>query len=89
MKTCIKHSPLASQRMRLGISIRSLAGLMGCDSSHLSRLERGQATASPALSQKLANFFENKITRDQILFPKDYEKASSPKKLKEPKVKAP
>lgn len=62
-------------RERRGISLRDLAEALGMGrtgSSHLSRLERGEVQASLELANRIAHYFRNEITRDQILFPEDY-----------------
>lgn len=38
----------------------------------LSRVENGKRRPSPELANRLAKYFGNAVTRDQILFPEDY-----------------
>ena len=59
-------------RERRGISLGTLASELGSAKSHLSKVEHGHSQASPDLANRIAKYFGNEVTRDQILFPEDY-----------------
>ena len=65
-------TPLKRERLKRGITTWALAQEVGVHSPTINRLENAKAQASPALAARLARFFGNAITRDQILFPEDY-----------------
>lgn len=66
-------TPLAAIRDELGVSRSTVATDLDIEYSHLYRIERGEAQASPAVARRLAEYFEHAVTRDQILFPDLYE----------------
>jgi transcriptional regulator with XRE-family HTH domain len=49
-----------------------IALALGIDQTHFSRIERGLQTPSPQLAKRIAEYFGNAVTRDQILFPEEY-----------------
>lgn len=65
-------SLLTSVRKSRGLSLLEVAKSMDVTEGHISRVERGAVQASPDLANRLAQFFNNAVTRDQILFPGDY-----------------
>jgi transcriptional regulator with XRE-family HTH domain len=62
-------TPLQELRSRKGVTLLELAEASEISESHLSRIERGVHAASPRVAARIASFFKNQITRDQILFP--------------------
>ena len=75
------HTPLARIVHERGLSLRGVAKAVGYHHGHLARVASGMRNSSPELADSLARFLGNAITRDQILFPKDYpEPVTSPKK---------
>ena len=67
-----KLNPCYKIRVKRGISLTALANELGFAKSHLSKVEHCQSQASPELANRIAKFFGNEVTRDQILFPQDY-----------------
>ena len=65
-------TPLKLHRVSCGLSSRQLANAVNIDQSQLNRIENGKASASLDLTNRIAKFFNNAVTRDQILFPEDY-----------------
>jgi transcriptional regulator with XRE-family HTH domain len=67
---------LRKARMSRGLKKSQVANLLGIHRSEYGRIEerldKDQRGASPELADRIAREFHNAITRDQILFPKDY-----------------
>ncbi len=67
-------SPLRSAREQIDLSTRQIAAAVGISQSQYCRVENGKRKPSPDLANRLAQYFGNAVTRDQILFPEDYMK---------------
>ena len=52
--------------------VAEVAGAVGVNQSQYSRVESGKRRPSPDLAKRLADYFGNEVTRDQILFPELY-----------------
>jgi transcriptional regulator with XRE-family HTH domain len=65
-------TPLQAHREKLGQVQRHVAVALGIDPSHYRRVELALVQASPELANRIAKYFGNAITRDQILYPEDY-----------------
>ena len=65
-------TPLKRMREEKGLSAEAVAVAVGVSQAAVSRVENGKAKASPALADRLAKYFGNAMTRDQILYPEDY-----------------
>ena len=68
-------TPLRLARERRQMTASQVAAAVGVSRVHISKIESGAFTASPAIAKKLAEFFGAPLTRDQILFPEEYIKA--------------
>jgi DNA-binding XRE family transcriptional regulator len=66
------NTPLRRVRERRGISPVDLAAALGVTQPTINRIENGKAKASTRLANDLARYFDQEITRDQILYPEDY-----------------
>lgn len=71
-------TPLLYHRLHVAkISQRKVAAAIGVAPSTICRVETGGTDgayrASRDLADKIAEFFKHKITRDQIMYPDDYE----------------
>ncbi len=66
------QTPLRKIRIEKQLTISEVANAINCDVGNLSRLERGTQAASLELAEKLAKFYDEKITEIQILYPKRY-----------------
>lgn len=62
-------TPLYNVRTASGLSQGALARALGKNRATISRIESGEAQASPELAKLIAEHFVGKITRDEILFP--------------------
>lgn len=71
-------NPLFYARAAAKMSLATLAAAVGCTKGQLSRIERLETKASPELAEKLADCFNGKVTRDQILFPHRYVEKKKP-----------
>ena len=71
-------TPLLHIRERLGRSRSAVAREVPLEYSHLYRIEMGETRPSPELANKIAKYFKNAVTRDQILFPEDYDLGKKP-----------
>lgn len=76
-------TPLLTHREKLGQSQRQVAVALGIDPSHYRRVEIGETAASPELANRIAKYFGNAITRDQILYPEDYAAAPARKQARQ------
>lgn len=66
-------TPLKRIRLEKGIKQIDLAGKVGIDQSHLSRIESGRERASPDVAAKLAEQIGREwITELHILYPERY-----------------
>lgn len=65
-------TPLRCVREKRKESTRTVAEAVGVNQSQYSRVESGKRRPSPDLANRLAKYFGNAVTRDQILFPEDY-----------------
>jgi transcriptional regulator with XRE-family HTH domain len=65
-------TPLKLERVRRGWSTEKVASAVGVKLPTINRIENGKKRPSPELANRLAQHFENTVTRDQILFPEDY-----------------
>lgn len=70
-------TPLRLARETRGLTTREVAKAVDINQSHYVRVEGGKRP-SPTLANSLAKFFDNAITRDQILFPEDYPERKKP-----------
>jgi DNA-binding XRE family transcriptional regulator len=68
-------TPLKIERVKRAVSTEALAAAVGVRAPSINRLENGRMRASPDLANRIAKFFGNAVTRDQILFPEDYPQA--------------
>jgi len=71
-KTVSITTPLRIAREKKGETTRVVASAVKIDQSQYVRVESGKRRASPDLADRLAKYFGNAVTRDQILFPLDY-----------------
>jgi putative transcriptional regulator len=65
-------TPLLNIRKKHNQTLRQVADVVGLDPSNLSRIERGLQTATPQIAERLSEFFENKISEIEILYPHRY-----------------
>jgi transcriptional regulator with XRE-family HTH domain len=72
-------TPLHTLRKSKNIPGRRVAIAVGLEPSHYRRIEIGEANASPDAANRIAQYFKNAVTRDQILFPEDYIQAGGRK----------
>lgn len=73
-------TPLMALREALEIPRKQVAAGLEIEYSHLYRIEMGTAQCSAPVAEKISNYYEGAVTRDQILFPHLYEE----KKTKKP-----
>lgn len=73
------RTPLREIRLRMNLTQQDVAEAVGVDKSRICRIERfaikangTHERASPELAAALADFFDGKVTRDQIIFPEHY-----------------
>lgn len=68
-----KSTPLRDARKAKGWSLTEFSAALKVDLGHLSRVERGEAAASPALAEKaVAALGEELIHEMQVLYPERY-----------------
>jgi transcriptional regulator with XRE-family HTH domain len=65
-------TPLRKARQKTGESTYTVAAAVCVNQSQYSRVESGKRRPSPDLADRIAKYFGNAVTRDQILFPEDY-----------------
>lgn len=65
-------TPLKLARERRHLSQSEVAEAVGIVRGHYGRIENRVVGASPAVAKKLADFFGEPLTRDQILYPEEY-----------------
>jgi transcriptional regulator with XRE-family HTH domain len=63
---------LRNAREKRGVTTYQVAAAVGVNQSQYSRVENGRRRPSPELANRIAKYFGNAVTRDQILFPEDY-----------------
>jgi transcriptional regulator with XRE-family HTH domain len=73
-------TPLRAAREARGLTTYAVADAVGVNQSQYTRVENARSKASPELANRLAKFFGNVVTRDQILFPEDYAEGLGKKK---------
>jgi transcriptional regulator with XRE-family HTH domain len=76
------NTPLKKHREKQGLTSREVAVALQIEPSHYRRVEIGEATPSAKLANSIAKHFGNAVTRDQILFPADYEEAPPRKQIR-------
>lgn len=76
------NTPLAIVRRNRSLSKVTVARAVGCDKSHYGNIEAGYATPSAALAEKIAAYFGNEISEQQIIYPLRYVSAKQPEKGK-------
>lgn len=73
-------TPLRAARLKRGLSTAQLAIAVSVSSPTINRIENSTMRASPELADRIAKYFNNAVTRDQILFPEDYIEQDTPPK---------
>jgi transcriptional regulator with XRE-family HTH domain len=73
-------TPLKLHREKQNLVSREVALALKITPSHYRRIEIGETRASPAVANRIAKYFGNAVTRDQILFPEDYVESDLPPK---------
>jgi transcriptional regulator with XRE-family HTH domain len=66
-------SPLKTERIRRGLTADELARAVDVKGPTISRIENGRTRPSPELTIRISEFFDEALTRDQILFPEFYQ----------------
>ncbi|OIV47822.1 transcriptional regulator [Sodalis sp. TME1] len=66
------QTPLRKMRIEKGITITQVARATKIDVGNLSRIERGIQLTSLKNAEKIAKFFNGKITEMQVLYPHKY-----------------
>lgn len=69
-------TPLKLEKERCGLTTEQIAAAVGVKQPTISRIENGVRRPSPELANRIATFFKNAITRDQVLFPEEYAAAA-------------
>lgn len=62
-------TPLRKLREQQKVTINELSRAVGIDVGNLSRIERGIQRASIERAQRIADFFSNKISVMEIIYP--------------------
>ena len=65
-------TPLKIAREKRGLNIGELADALDVTRATISRIENAKKRPSPELAIRIADYFGNKVTRDQIIFPELY-----------------
>jgi transcriptional regulator with XRE-family HTH domain len=73
-------TPLKTYREKQKTPSRHVAIELNITPSHYRRVEIGETKASPELANRIAKYFGQAVTRDQILYPEDYMEQPPPKK---------
>jgi transcriptional regulator with XRE-family HTH domain len=58
--------------MKRGETVAEVASAVDVAQPQLTRVENGVSKASPALADRLARYFGEPLTRDQVLYPEYY-----------------
>lgn len=66
------NSPLKQERLKRDKTLQEVANAVGIDTGNLSRIERGLQVPSKDLTEKLAKFFDNKVTETEIIYPERF-----------------
>ncbi len=72
------QTPLKAARERAKVTTYEVSRGVGMAQSHYSRVENGEAGASPEVAARLASFFGHAVTEMQILYPERYASEPSP-----------
>lgn len=76
-------NPLTKARKDRGLSTREAAKVFNMNRGNYwrieNRMDRGICGAMPEIADRIAKYFGNSVTRDQILFPRDYQTVAEPK----------
>jgi transcriptional regulator with XRE-family HTH domain len=75
-------TPLRLERERRKLTAEALAAGVGVTQPTINRIENGRKRPSPDLANRIAKYFGNAVTRDQILFPEDYADPGSKKPVR-------
>lgn len=70
-------SPLRRLRLERGLSIQDVASAVGTHPGNLSKIERQARGASPALAERLAQYFGPELTELEILYPDRFSEAAA------------
>lgn len=75
-------TPLRATREAKGLTLTEVAARVNTDTGHLSRVERAEAAASPALAEKLVSVIGGDLLHEmQVLYPERYKGKKLPAKL--------
>lgn len=66
------YTPLRKARRDAGRTIGEVADAVNVDRSTISRIERGEQHAGPALAERLVAFYKGAITELEVLYPERY-----------------
>lgn len=66
-------TPLKQARLRRGLKQSEVAEAVGIGTSQFCRIEQCSSGASRKIATKLAAFFGPELTREQILYPEEFE----------------
>lgn len=66
-------TPLKAERERRGLTPEALASAVDVTQPTISRIENGKRRPGPELTIRIWQYFEDSVTRDQIMFPEFYE----------------
>lgn len=70
-------TPLRNIRLRLGLSLASVATAVQTDIGNLSRIETSVQRPSLKLAEDLSKFFDGEITEMELLYPERFDVADS------------
>ena len=79
-------TPLKAIRTARKLACADLAQAVGVRQPTINRIENGRCNASLELADRIAKYFKNAITRDQILYPRDYAAASPSSRTRAPRA---
>jgi transcriptional regulator with XRE-family HTH domain len=66
------NTPLKKIRVLNDRTLKEVADAIDVDPSNLSRIERGLQAATPQLAEKIATYFDNKISEIEVLYPQRF-----------------
>jgi transcriptional regulator with XRE-family HTH domain len=66
------NTPLKKVRLDEDKTLQEVANAVGIDTGNLSRIERGLQVPSKDLTEKLAKYFDNKVTETEIIYPERF-----------------